>query len=146
MAENIIITLVERVESLTNQIQKIETQVSKPAIVNTDVVKLAKELGSQMDSRVVANEEVARRIEAAVDRIPASVSVVSEKVIVVEWRTAYWIAFVAAMVAATAVYFVVVANPAVARYLDDKNVETRAHLEYHIERNPKTELGYYTRE
>lgn len=68
MAENVIITLVDRVDILTKEIQKVQVQTAKPPIVDTS--RMASEVTRNLSSYSAAGEASARRIEAAVARIP----------------------------------------------------------------------------
>ncbi len=74
MAENVIITLIERVETLTKEVQKLQAQVNKPPIVNIDTAKLATELTQQFADHRKAMENIAKRIEAATASVPRSVT------------------------------------------------------------------------
>lgn len=137
-----------KLDKIEPGLEAIAKHITKPApapVFKLDSEMLATELMPHLAAHRKAMEAAAARMEAAAASIPKTVKIETEKVHAIEWPTAGWLLLLVASVAATAVYLVMVGNPAVARYLDDKNVETRAHLEYHIERNPKTELGYYNR-
>jgi|GEM_PF-1377742 uncharacterized protein YlxW (UPF0749 family) len=137
--------LQNEIRALSTKIEQVSKKVEQPPVVKIDTAKLATELTRHLTDHSKAMEDLARRIEAVASNIPRSVKLKSEKVHAIEWPTAAWLLLLVAAVAATGVFFLMTANPAVAEYLNEKNVETRAHLEYHIDRNPKTELGYQSR-
>ena len=144
MAENAIITILDRVDALTKEVQKLQIQVAKPPIVNIDTDKLATVVTNKLSSYTDAGDKVAGRIEAAAASVPRSIPT--------RWgiyADTKWFLIIILVLTAAAVFLGYALSPTVAdQYIkyQQRNIEAQAdELNFLRRKNPR-DAAQYARE